>query len=518
MPLNPNDFPDLEATIYGRNSQDKNKRLSVPQQVRWGKQECARFGWTVGRAITDPDIGATRHTVKQRPGYRELVAELSTPTRSGKPRVLVTRSSSRANRQLLDFAVLREMCAKLGVYWYSGGQLYDLNNPTDRRILAQEAVDNEYQPEQNRFDSMQQLERNFQDGKPHGKEAFGYEIVYKRGKAVDRRPHPENAPIVREMARRALDSVSAPNIARWLTSLRVPVPSANMALPCRTCSTTEGRRVLKSVDRRTCPCDKAWMTTWDHVMVKNVLTCHTIAGLRAHKNKATGTVTTTPAMWEALITVEEFEALQAIFFDPRRMACGQQGSAPKWLLSGIPECGQCGASVRSRSGGRKRARTYECTNFCIARLADPLDDLIEEAVLQRLEDPGLLAALSRSDADASAAQAEAKALRAAYDKWVAEAIAAELSPLEIKQYKDHKLPAIKDAEARAQVALPMPHVVAAAGPQARDRWHDEKITPLEAKRKIIRSLLSITIHPATGRTGFGSPASLDLVEVRRLVA
>ncbi|MEC3915491.1 recombinase family protein [Nocardia sp. CDC160] len=518
MPLNPKDFPDLEASIYGRNSQDKNKGLSVPQQVRWGCDECARFGWSVAHKITDTDIGATRHTVKQRPGYQQLVAALREPSASGRQRVLVTRSSSRANRQLLDFAILREMCARLGVFWYSGGQLYDLNNPTDRRILAQEAVDNEYGPEQNRFDSMQQLHQNFLDGKPHSREAFGYMIVYKRGRSVGRVPDPDKAPIVAEMARRALSAVSTNGIARWLTSDKVLIPSVDLALPCRKCSVTEGRKVLKSVDRRTCPCDKSWRTRWDHVMVRKVLTNPTIAGLRAHKNRETGEVETVPATWKAIVPLDDFMQLAELFAQPSRMVAGQQGSAPKWLLSGIPTCGACGGVVRSRSGGRKRARMYECENFCVSRLADPIDDLVEEAVLQRLEDPDLLVALARTDAQAEAAQAEAKRLRGEYDKWVREAIAAELAPAEIRQYKDRKLPSIKAAEARAQAALPMPHVVEAAGPQARAKWHDPMITPLEAKRNIIRSLLSITIQPAGKRQGYGAPASLDKVQVQRLVA
>ncbi|WP_328405054.1 hypothetical protein [Nocardia sp. NBC_00403] len=75
--------------------------LSVPQQVKWGRGECARFGWADPRVTTDTDIGATRHTVKQRPGYKDLVAGLAEPAPEGKRWVLVTRSSSRANRQLL---------------------------------------------------------------------------------------------------------------------------------------------------------------------------------------------------------------------------------------------------------------------------------------------------------------------------------------------------------------------------------------------------------------------------------
>ncbi|MFE3188392.1 recombinase family protein [Nocardia sp. NPDC059240] len=518
MPLNPKDFPDLAASIYGRNSQDKNKGLSVPQQIRWGRDECMRFGWFVAHTISDTDIGATRHTVKLRPGYQQLVAALREPSAGGRQRVLVTRSSSRANRQLLDFAILREMCAKLGVFWYSGGQLYDLNNPTDRRILAQEAVDNEYGPEQNRFDSMQQLHQNFLDGKPHSREAFGYMIIYKRGRAVGRVPSPDNAPIVAEMARRTLAAEATASIARWLTSEGVLIPSVDLGLPCRKCSVTEGRKVLKAVDRRTCPCDKGWRTRWDHVMVRHVLTNPTIAGMRAHRNRVTGQVETVPARWEAIIPFDDFIQLVELFAHPARMATGRKGNAAKWLLSGIPTCGVCGGVVRSRSGGRKRTRMYECENFCVSRLADPIDDLVEEAVLQRLEDPNLLVALARTDAQAEAAQAEAKRLRGEYDKWVGEAISAELAPAEIRQYKDRKLPAIKAAEARAQAALPMPHVVEVAGPQARAKWNDPMVTPLEAKRNIIRSLLSITIEPAGKRQGYGAPASLDKVKVDRLVA
>ncbi|MFI6997030.1 recombinase family protein [Nocardia sp. NPDC050175] len=519
MPLNPKDFPDLAPWIYGRNSQDKNKGLSVPQQVRWGTEECARFGWPDPRVTTDTDIGATRHTVKQRPGYKDLVAGLAEPAPEGTQWVLITRSSSRANRQLLDFALLREMCAKLGVYWYSGGQLYDMNNPQDRRILAQEAVDNEYQPEQNRFDSMQQLKQNFLDGKPHGKEAFGYRIVYQRGKAMERVPDEATAPIVREMARRALELESATGIARWLTGEAVPVPSAGMGLPCRVCSVTDGRKVLEAVDRRHCPCDKGWLTRWDHVAVRNVLVSATIAGLRAHTDKATGKTETVVGQWDSIISVEDHDRLVAMFTAPARLT-SNRGCAPRWLLSGIPRCGKCdGGKIRSRSGGTAgKARTYECERFCVARNAELVDDLVEETVLRRLEDPELLAALERSDEEAAAAGAEAKALRASYDKWVAEAIEAELSPMEIKQYKDRKLPAIKAAEARAQAAMPMPHVVAAAGPDARAKWDDEQQTPLQAKRDIIRSLLSITIYPAGKRRGFGGSPGVETIEIARLVA
>ncbi|MFI9408503.1 recombinase family protein [Nocardia gamkensis] len=515
MPLNPKDFPDLVAVIYGRVSQDKKKGLSVPEQVRWGREQCERFTWQVAKVITDTDISATRHAVKSRPGYQELPNHLV--RRAGAPRrVLVTRSSSRANRQLLDFAVLRELCAEHGTYWYSGGQLYDMDNPQDRRILAQEAVENEYGPEQSRFDSMQQLARNFAEGKPHGKEAFGYRIVYERGQAVGRIPDPEKVPLVREMAARALGLESTGSIARWLTGRKVLVPSVDMALPCRACSRTQGRRVLEAVDRRYCPCDKSWMTRWDHTTVRNVLRSPTIAGLRGHRDKTTGVVETVPATWEPIITVEEHQRLLALFADPGRYL-NHRGTAPRWLMSGIPRCGRCDAKLQHHSGSRRR-RTYRCPRFCVDRDAALIDDLVEETVLRRLEDPQLLAALARSDEDAAAAAEEAATLRAAYDKWVTEAIEADLSPLEIKQYKDRKLPAIKAAEARAQAAMPMPHVVAVAGPDARAKWDDSEQTPLQAKRDIIRSLLAVTVHPAGKKRGFGGRPGVETIDIQPLVA
>ena len=171
----------------------------------------------------------------------------------------------------------------------------------------------------------------------------------------------------------------------------------------------------------------------------------------------------------------------------------------------------------SRTAGGTRTRSYDCRNYCVSRGADLVDAFVEEAVLQRLENPTLLAALERTDAEAVAAAAEAKQLRASYDKWIAEAIDAELSPIEIKQYKDRRLPAILAADARAQAALPMPHVVAAAGPNARAKWADESVTPLTAKRDIIRSLLDITILPVKKRHGFGAPVGAETIEIRPLV-
>ncbi|WP_329410831.1 recombinase family protein [Nocardia vinacea] len=523
MPLSPKDFPGLAAIIQARVSKagkHKNER-SPKEQIAWGRAECARFGWDVCKVIDEGAVGATRHARKNRPGREELRQELVTIARrvrcnEASGGVLVNWSSSRANRKIGDMAELRDLCAEFGVYWYYGGVLYDMNDPDDRKRVAQDAVEDEHAPERNRIDSMRALSQNFADGKPHGPEGFGFQIIYRRGKSVARVQCPTNGPIFREMARRALELENTYRIARWLTTEGVLIPSHDKSFPCNRCSVKDGRRVVRKVDRQTCPCPKMWRTTWNSDMVKRVLLSEAAAGLRVHVDE-NGNRQTVNATWEGLISVEEHERLKFILNDPRRGSF--RGSEPRWLLSGIPWCWKCGGTVVSRRGS-DRGRFYVCKpNGCVGRRADLVDALVEEAVLRRLEDPGLLGSLARTDDDAVAALAEARELRDAYDKWLSEAIDADLSPRDIALYKAKKIPLVEAAERRAQAALPMPHVAAAAGVHARSRWHDPEMTPLEAKRDIIRSLVSVTLLSAAGkRRGFGGGADIDTIKIERLVA
>ncbi|MET9031044.1 hypothetical protein ABZW96_36410 [Nocardia sp. NPDC004168] len=102
---------------------------------------------------------------------------------------------------------------------------------------------------------------------------------------------------------------------------------------------------------------------------------------------------------------------------------------------------------------------------------------------------------------------------------MSDAIDADLAPSEIAMYKAKKLPIIEAAEGRAQAALPMPHVAAAAGPDARAKWNDPELTPLKAKRDIIRALVGVTILSARGNhKGFGVKASVDSIRIDRLIS
>lgn len=102
--------------------------------------------------------------------------------------------------------------------------------------------------------------------------------------------------------------------------------------------------------------------------------------------------------WEVIITPDQTDQVRALLADPARLT---RRTVRRYLLSGgLLACGRCGARLvaRPKAGGLRR---YICAKGpgkpgCggIAIMADPLEELIAEAVLYRLDTPALAAALS----------------------------------------------------------------------------------------------------------------------------
>lgn len=141
---------------------------------------------------------------------------------------------------------------------------------------------------------------------------------------------------------------------------------------------------------------------WRSTVVRRLLTSGRIAGLREHRGK------TTTAVWQPIISVEEHRLLKAIGdanrSKPRR-------ARRKYLLSGgLLRCGVCGRAmnaqpktgyIRRDGTGLRTIRGYYCikgANFggCgkIRCVAEPLEQLVSEAVLTVIDTPSVSAALS----------------------------------------------------------------------------------------------------------------------------
>lgn len=131
---------------------------------------------------------------------------------------------------------------------------------------------------------------------------------------------------------------------------------------------------------------------WSGTTLKRLLMSGRISGQREHHGKLIG-----PAVWPAIITPEQTARLRAVLSDPQR----NRGNTTvrSYLLTGLVYCGRCGSAMTSRPTGRG-VRRYICSadrGGCgrCGIAAEGLEDLVVEAVLQRLDSPQMSDALAR---------------------------------------------------------------------------------------------------------------------------
>jgi hypothetical protein len=135
---------------------------------------------------------------------------------------------------------------------------------------------------------------------------------------------------------------------------------------------------------------------WTQQSLRRMLASGRIAGLREHHGQVVAT-----AEWPAIITPEQSETIRAVLADPARRT---SRSARRYLLHGLVRCGLCGSRMvaRPRAGGQRRYACVTDNGGCgrITVNADPLEQLVTEAILYRLDTPELAAALNNQASQA----------------------------------------------------------------------------------------------------------------------
>lgn len=213
---------------------------------------------------------------------------------------------------------------------------------------------------------------------------------------------------------------------------------------------------------------------------------------------------TATAAWPAIISVSDSRRLRSLLADASRRR-NANGSARSYLLTGFVYCGRCGTRLSARPVFRKGHRYPRlacvvdrggCNSVGI--VAAPLDDLVTEAVLQRLDVPALAEAVSRqTDAEQRSialeraiAEDEAALEELTKDRYVERTITAAMfaaarGPLE------HRL-----SEARARLAelTVTSRVEVPVGGLLRHSWPD---LDLEQRRAVLGQLDRILISPTT---------------------
>jgi hypothetical protein len=348
-----------------------------------------------------------------------------------------------------------------------------MRNPDDRRRTAEDAVRDEYEVEITRKRVLRDVRDSAAAGRPHGKLAYGYRIIRdeRDGHPIAREPHPEHAPIVREIVRRLLAGESSYSVAKDLNARGIPGP-----------------RLVRRGPRKGEP------TQWAGPALTRLAKNPAYAALRVHNGEIVG-----PATWPALITREDHDRLVAILDKPSRLT--HQGTEPKALIPRrASRCGTCGAGLMTfRPRGYL---SYACSEkFCVARSAAPVERMVTAAILERLEKPDAREVLVRSDEEAAEAFAEARRLQARLDDFTDKAAEGEISSSALARIEAKLKPKIAAAERRGRAAISSPLVAELLGIGMREGWEEltkaerwEEMT-IRERREVVASLCVVTVLP-----------------------
>jgi site-specific DNA recombinase len=347
------------AAIYARISSDiEGSGLGVKRQLEDCRKLAQTLGWTVAEEYRDDSQSA--YSGKVRPGYQRMLADIRDRRRDG---VLVYHLD-RLTRRPIELEEFLAAVDAAGVkHVRSVTADVDLGSGDGllvARMLAAVGA-NESASKSRRI--KRKLDQLAAEGKPHGGylRPFGFEI----DKITVR---PDEAAIIRQLVSRLIAGEGLRSLCRWLDEQGI--------------QTGAGK-------------------TWTTSTLRAVLSSGRIAGLRRHRGQIHG-----PASWEAIVTIAERNKVLARLAE--RAVSGRR-TPHRYLLSGLVRCARC--SGRLFSSRRETSRRYVCLSGpdhggCgrLTVTALPLEELVADAVLYRLDTPELADALAgRAAADEQAA-------------------------------------------------------------------------------------------------------------------
>jgi len=332
------------VAVYARISQDRSgQELGVKRQLADCRAEAERRGWTVAEEYVDDDLSA--YSGKKRPAYERMLGDLA----EGRRDAVIVWHMDRLHRRPAELEGFVDTCTRAGVR-----DVVTLSGDIDlakgdgllmARLLAAVAAN---ESDSKRRRGARKALEIAQTGRPlmGGSRPFGF---------LDDRVthHPAEAPVMRDLAARALAGETLISLTTWLQAEGIKTVGGN-----------------------------EWRTN----TVRQFLTNPRTWGMRVHRGQVIGTGT-----WEPIITPEQGERLRRLLLDPARRT---NRSARRYLLTGMLRCGKCGNRLYSTP--KNGVRRYGCASGPDARgcggvfiYAEMLEQFITEAVLYRLDSPDM---------------------------------------------------------------------------------------------------------------------------------
>lgn len=403
--------------------------MGVKRQVADCRKLAASLGWTVADEYVDNDVSA--FSGKRRPEYERMLADL----RDGLRDAVIVYHVDRLTRrpvELEQFVATVDAAGVKHVRFVVGDM--DLGTGDGLMVARMLGAIAAHESATKSRRVRRKMEQNAEAGLPHGtwQRPFGYEddkVTIRESEAV----------VLREVVDRFLSGESLRSLCAWMDAEGVTTPYGN-----------------------------EWRTT----TLRHILRGGRIAGLRDHNGQVVG-----KAVWPGIITEEQRRRVLAVFEQRKRSG---RRAVQSYLLTGLLRCGKCGGKLFSSP--REGSRRYVCVSGPDHRgcggihvTAEPLEALITEAVLFRLDTPQLGKALSGTkgrDRDTAKVADDLGAQRKRLDELAAMFGAGEITRREWLAARKPIEAAIESAERRLahQTGTAQLRGLAGQGAALREQW------------------------------------------------
>ncbi len=330
----------MTAAIYGRRSTDKQSQASTEDQARNCYAFAAREGIVVTHTFCDEGISGT---VRARPGYNAMLQAAE----QGAFDVLLVDDLSRLARDATEQGLTLKRLKFLEIRVVGVSEGYDSDAPGEKIHAAVKGLLNELYVDNIRFQTKRGLEGRALQGLSAGGRAYGYDSnpVIEKGQVVGHALsiNEGQAAVVRRIHRLFADGHSPMAIAAKLNEEGVPSPrGGTWARSAIHGDPKDGSGILNNAlyDGR---------YVWNRA--RFVTNPDTGKRTRKANDESVWVVKEVPELRIVPADVwAKVKARQQAIFDKSKLkqaAAGEQarsGAGPKYLLSGLLKCAECGSN------------------------------------------------------------------------------------------------------------------------------------------------------------------------------
>lgn len=458
------------AVIYVRISQDRTgAHLGVDRQLEDCRALAERHGWEIVETYVDNDISA--YSGKRRPDYRRMLDDLE----QGMATVVVSWHTDRLHRSPTELEEYIDISQRRGVdtHTVQAGDL-DLSTSSGRMTArihgAVARHESEHKAERVARARLQKAKAGKWGG---GIRPFGWGVpTGETRKKIDRKTGDEVEVPVLDMDQLVPEEAAAIEVGIDMILSGGSIKGWCRWLADKGLTTTRGNPV-------------------GHVEARDMLMRARNAGIAVYRGEEIG-----PGSWAAIVPEEKHRAVVAVLMDPNRRTT--PGAQPKWLGSLLYRCGrdECPTTVYVTQSGGARYPSYRCrTAHGGGRRASKVDEYVQDTVIARLSRPDAADLLlpGPTTVNVGALQVEAEQIRGRLRELAAMFGGGQIDMAQFTEGSDvarAQLAGVEQQMVRAAVKDPLVKLVGAK--DVGKAWH---ALPLEEKRDVLRTLVTVTLTP-----------------------